>query len=85
MDPYRFAPLGEADPTSGKHVFFISDVRQIGGAWGFEITDRDETMPLQEFRYAERALAEEWHARMIADFEGMAPGIDGAVFITKRD
>ena len=48
-------------------------------------TDRDETMPLQKFRYAERALVEEWHARMIADFEGMAPRIDGTVFIAKRD
>jgi len=85
MDPYRFAPLGETDPTSSKHVFFISDVRAFGGEWGFEIIDRDETMPMQEFRYAERALAEEWRARMIADFEGMAAGIDGIVFITKRD
>jgi len=29
-------------------------------------------------------LAEQRHASIIADFDGMAPGIDGAIYVAKR-
>ena len=83
MDPYRFSPLGEPDPTNGKHVFFISAVRQTSAEWGFEITDRDEEMPVQKMRYADRATAEEAHAKLVETFRGMAAGTDGATYAFK--
>lgn len=85
MNPYHFSPLGERDPKSGKHVFFISDVRQVGGEWGFDIIDRTEKMPTQKLRYPDRPVAEERRATIIEDFRGLAAGIDGAIHDLNRD